>query len=202
MGNDNQGVNVAPEDEPGNQLGGFDIRWRLPQQLPVAVYMQWIGEDGRGGGGAIGSWLRQLGAEHWGQLADGSYRVHVEVADTTCRQGGFGFSDEVPNCAYDHSIYQSGYRYQGRVIGHAVDGDSRSYSLGSTLVQSAGHTWNISLRYMKINRDGMERAPHSLSATPMTLADFQISHDRQTRFGRIYLGLGVNRAKVAFSLDH
>ena len=55
LGNDNQGVNVDPEDEPGNQLGGIDIRWALPRQIPVALYMQWIGEDGRGGGGAIGS---------------------------------------------------------------------------------------------------------------------------------------------------
>ena len=62
-GNDNQGVNVAPEDEPGNQLGGIDIRWVLPGQMPVAAYMQWIGEDGRSGGGIIGSWMRQLGLE-------------------------------------------------------------------------------------------------------------------------------------------
>ena len=50
VGNDNRGVNVDPADEPGNQLGGFDIRWRLPKQMPAALYMQWIGEDGRGGG--------------------------------------------------------------------------------------------------------------------------------------------------------
>ena len=62
-GKDNRGVNVAPEDEPGNQLGGIDIRWSLPGNIPVATYMQWIGEDGRGGGGAIGSWMRQLGLE-------------------------------------------------------------------------------------------------------------------------------------------
>jgi hypothetical protein len=43
LGNDNQGVNVDPADEPGNQLGGFDIRWSLPRQIPVALYMQWIG---------------------------------------------------------------------------------------------------------------------------------------------------------------
>jgi hypothetical protein len=31
LGNDNRGVNVDPEDEPGNQLGGFDVRWALPR---------------------------------------------------------------------------------------------------------------------------------------------------------------------------
>ena len=33
-GNDNRGANVDPEDEPGNQLGGIDIRWALPKQIP------------------------------------------------------------------------------------------------------------------------------------------------------------------------
>ena len=73
IGNDNRGVNVSPDDEPGNQLGGFDIRYSLPRQIPIAAYMQWIGEDGRGGGGAIGSWLRAgwfraLGLDQGGEL--------------------------------------------------------------------------------------------------------------------------------------
>ncbi len=39
-GKDNRGANVDPEDEPGNQLGGIDVRWSLPQQRPLAIYMQ------------------------------------------------------------------------------------------------------------------------------------------------------------------
>ena len=62
LGNDNQGVNIDREDEPGNQLAGIDIRWSLPKQIPIALYMQWIGEDGRPNGGLVGSWSRQLGA--------------------------------------------------------------------------------------------------------------------------------------------
>ena len=29
-GNDNAGENVDPEDEPGNQLASWDIRWASP----------------------------------------------------------------------------------------------------------------------------------------------------------------------------
>ena len=104
-GNDNRGVNVDPADEPGNQLGGFDLRWKLPKRVPMALYMQWIGEDGRGGGGAVGSWLRQVGFEHWGSIGGLNHRTHLEVSDSTCREGGFGFSDAKPNCAYGHEIY-------------------------------------------------------------------------------------------------
>ena len=193
LGNDNRGVNVDPADEPGNQLGGFDIRWSLPRQIPVAVYMQWIGEDGRGGGGAIGSWLRQLGIEHWGTIGTLSHRTHIEVSDSMCREGGFGFSDMKPNCAYDHSIYQTGYRYFGKSIGHPADGDTLSYSMGSTLVQSVGHSWIFSLRYMEINREGAPNSRHTLTPTPQELIDLQISHERHTRYGWFHAGLGYSR---------
>ena len=193
LGNDNRGVNVDPEDEPGNQLGGFDIRWRLPKQIPVALYMQWIGEDGRGGGEGIGSWLRQLGMEYWGSIGELAHRTHFEVSDSMCREGGFGFSDKKPNCAYGHSIYQTGYRYLRRAIGHPGDGDTLSYSFGSTLVQSAGLVWNASLRYMEINREGSLNSRHTLTSNSQDMYDLQISHERLTQYGRFHAGLGYSR---------
>jgi hypothetical protein len=189
LGNDNRGVNVDPDAEPGNQLGGFDIRWALPRQIPLAAYMQWIGEDGRGGGGAIGSWLRQLGLEYWGTIGGLSHRTHFEVSDSMCKEGGFGSGANKPNCAYEHSIYQTGYRYKNRSIGHPADGDTKSYSIGSTLVQSAGHSWNVSLRYMEINRQGNPSPTHTISPTPQEAVDVQVSHERETRFGRFYVGV-------------
>ncbi len=185
-------MNVAPEDEPGNQLAGIDIRWSLPGNIPVATYMQWIGEDGRGGG-VIGSWMRQLGLEYWGSIGGLSRRTHFEVTDSMCREGGFGFGGKKPNCAYEHGVYATGYRYQGRAIGHSGDGDTLSYSIGSTLVESAGHTWNVSLRYMEINREGLPNPRHTLSPTPQELIDIQLTHERETRFGRFYAGLGYAR---------
>jgi hypothetical protein len=100
----------------------------------------------------------------------------------------------VPNVAYEHSIYRTGYRYNGRSLGHSGDGDTLSYSIGSTLVQSAGHFWNVSLRYMEINRLGEPNPGHTLTLTPtpQELLDVQLSHDRMTRFGRFYAGLGYS----------
>jgi len=69
-GRDNRGANVDAEDEPGNQLGGFDIRWTLPRQIPVALYMQWIAEDTRKTGAQLHQWLRQVGVEYWGSIGD------------------------------------------------------------------------------------------------------------------------------------
>jgi hypothetical protein len=192
LGNDNRGVNVDPEDEPGNQLGGFDVRWALPRDIPAAFYMQWIGEDGRGGGQGVGSWLRQFGMEFRGTAGSLSHRTHIEISDSMCREGGFGFSDKKPDCAYEHSIYRTGYRYRGRNIGHPGDGDTLSYSIGSTLVQSAGPVWNASLRYMEINREGSPNSRHTLTPTRQDMYDLQISHERLTHYGRFHAGLGYS----------
>jgi len=192
-GKDNAGANVDPEDEPGNQLGGIDIRWSLPRQRPLALYMQWIAEDTRKTGSQLHQWLRQVGVEYWGTIGDASHRTHIEVADSSARLGAFGEGSPNPNSAYNHGIFQTGYRYNGRSIGHSMDGDGLSYSLGSTLVQAAGHTWNLSLRHMEINRIGSPDSRHTLSATPQELTDIQISHARLFAFGRIYAGIGYSR---------
>ena len=184
---------MDPESEPGNQLGGFDIRWALPRQIPLAAYMQWIGEDGRGGGGAIGSWLRQLGVEYWGTIGSLSHRTHVEVSDSMCQEGGFGSGANKPNCAYEHFIYRTGYRYKNRSMGHSADGDSLTYSIGSTLVQSAGHTWNATVRYMEINREGTPNPSHTLSPTRQELFDVQLAHSRETSVGRFYAGIAYEK---------
>jgi hypothetical protein len=199
LGNDNRGVNVDPDQEPGNQLAGIDIRWRLPQEVPVALYMQWIGEDTRRGGPELGDWLRLAGLEHWGGTAGLSHRTYIEVADTQCRQGGFGFSDAEPNCGYEHSIYQSGYRYHGRSLGHGIDGDGLAYALGSTLVQPDGHTWSLELRYVEINRSGPPDARNALSPVPQDLADVLVTHERLTELGRFRIGLGYSRLEDELS---
>jgi hypothetical protein len=194
-GNDNKGQNTTPEDEPGNQMAGYDIRWSLPKEIPVALYMQWTAEDGRPQGVPLGSLLRLVGAEYWGTVGRLAHRTHVEVADTMCREGGFGFGDKKPDCAYNHPLYPTGYRYNRRVMGHSIDGDGRSFSLGSTLVQEKGQTWNLTLRYMQINMMNVEGNPnrrHSLSPTPQDRADIQLTHVRSTSLGRIHIGIGYS----------
>ena len=116
-----------------------------------------------------------------------------------CQEGGFGSSFNKPNCAYEHAIYRTGYRYKSRSMGHAADGDSLSFSIGSTLVQSAGHTWNATLRYMEINREGAPNPRHTLSPTPQELVDVQLTHERESRYGRFYVGIGYSRLDDAVS---
>jgi hypothetical protein len=100
LGKDNRGITVDVNEEPGNQLAGFDVRWALPMQIPVALYLQWIGEDGRDAKAIPGSWLRQAGVEVWGRVGEATHRTHIEVSDTSCHEGGLGFSIALPRPPY------------------------------------------------------------------------------------------------------
>jgi hypothetical protein len=46
---------------------------------------------------------------------------------------------------------------------------------------------------MEINRLGSPDPRHSLTPTPQDLTDVQLSHERHTRFGRFYVGLGYSK---------
>ncbi|MFZ2507639.1 MAG: capsule assembly Wzi family protein, partial [Steroidobacteraceae bacterium] len=91
LGNDND---QQLAEQPGNQMGGFDLRWSLPW-APVAVYAQAIGEDEADY--LPIKYLGQFGAETWGGIGERSWRAHVEYADTAC-----AFYESMPQfgCAY------------------------------------------------------------------------------------------------------
>lgn len=195
LGHDNRGVNIDVGDEPGNQLAGIDFRWASPiGDMPYATYLQWIGEDSRQGGPQIGSWLRQLGVEFWGEFPGMAwqYRSHIEWSDTICREGGIGLSKKKFGCAYNHALYMTGYRYQGRSIGHGIDSDSFSTSLGSTLIDSRGNTMNLLLRHMEINQDGLG---NPLSSMPQEITELSVSYNRKMDLGVISIGLRYNQLR-------
>jgi hypothetical protein len=196
LGRDNRGVNVPEEKEPGNQLGGFDVRWAPFEKGPAALYLQWIGEDSRQGGPQIGSWLRQMGVELAGSAFDGRWRhrTHIEAAETICRDGALGFSSEQTRCAYEHSIYLTGYRYQGRSIGHGIDGDGRSYTVGSVLMNGDDRIWRVSLRRIEVNRtDAWFNDRHGLAPTPQRLSEMTLMHNRPLSIGVLRAALGYSR---------
>jgi hypothetical protein len=195
LGRDNRGVNVGDDAEPGNQLGGFDVRWALPfDRRPTALYWQWIGEDTRQGGPQIGSWLREMGVELSGQVfaEQWRHRSYIELADTACGTGGGGFGGAQLGCAYEHSIYQTGYRYKGRSIGHGMDGDGTSLAAGSMLLRE-GKEWHLSVKRAELNRSSGPN--HTLSPTPLTVTEIAVYHSRALRLGAVRAAIGVRRSR-------
>jgi hypothetical protein len=163
-GNDNVGIDATPENEPGNQMAGFDIRWASPiGNWPYAIYSQMIGEDESSYMPA--KYLQQFGAEVWKPLAGGGLvQAFAEYSSTTC-------SANTPrgpyyNCAYTQGRFNvEGYRYRGRVIGHTTDNDAETYSIGAILSTAGGELWSATARTSSLNHDGVD-ARNTVSAGP------------------------------------
>lgn len=192
---DNVGDNTRLEDEPGNQLAGYDLRFRYADRQ--AFYMQWIGEDEQNG--LPSAYTALLGVETWGRLGGNgaSFRAHLEYADTACS----AITDSEPNlgCAYNHGVYSDGYRYRGRAIGHAIDGDGRLLTLGLLLVEAGDGSWDLRLARGEINRSS--RAANSLGALKQDVWYARLTHDRATRFGDLRLGIEHETAEFVSDGD-
>ncbi len=153
-GRSNQG-----DDDPdlrggdANQFGGYDFRWASPiGNRAYAIYGQLIGIDEAGY--LPYQYMGLLGGEIWWQQGRNQVRVNLEVADTTPefhrgdrRRGSSG---------YVHSFYRDGYRYRGRVLGHAMDGEGLMVSVGAQLIRPNGDFWHLLLRHTEQNRDGQD----------------------------------------------
>jgi hypothetical protein len=184
LGNDNQTTDgTVAEDQPGNQMAGYDMRLRSPwRRMPLVFYTQWIGEDEAGG--LPSKFLGQFGLETWGSSGLGAWRLRAEYTDTACN-----FSRETPEfgCAYRHTIYPQGYAYRGRIIGHAMDNDSRMFTLAGILTRDGGDTLSVSLRRVQLNRDGGD---HAITDVPLDVDNVELRYSRGLGAGKISAGIG------------
>ena len=193
LGNDNAGDGgITPENEPGNQSAGFDVRWtNFWFGTPISIYGQMIGEDEAGG--FPSRYLGQFGIEGSGISREQySYRWFAEVAGTSC---DIVKSTVLYGCGYRNGIYRSGYTYRGRIIGHGLDNDALVYSAGVVVVSAEGNSWQVLGRFGDLNRVGPE-LQHSVAQVPQEMASIDIQHTRMTKIGQFNIGLGFERREV------
>jgi hypothetical protein len=184
LGNDNQvSDDSAANDQPGNQMAGYDMRLRSPwRAVPIAFYTQWIGEDEAGG--LPSKFIGQFGLEGWGSSRLGGWRVRAEFNDTACN-----FSRETAEfgCAYRNAIYPQGYAFRGRIIGSSMDNDSRMYTLAGLLNRANGDVISLTMRRIELNRDGGE---HAISDVPLDLDNVELRYSRGLGDGTVSVGMG------------
>ena len=189
-GRDNVGdEGTTFENEPGNQLAGVDLRWtNLWTGNPISFYLQAIGEDEANR--MPSRYLAQVGLEGSVITRDqNSWRWFVEWAATSCD----AIKSQVRyDCAYRSGIYQSGYNYYRRIVGHGLDNDARVLSGGVVVVSEAGNAWQVLGRTGELNRAGPD-PQHSVSIDPADIASIDIQHTRDTSIGRFEIGLGFER---------
>jgi hypothetical protein len=188
LGRDNRGEpGISIDTEPGNQLAGVDFRW-TPRffDSKFGFYGQFIGEDEAGG--FPSRYLGQIGAEWSGYLFDRwSTRAYAELSGTKCQ---FYQSTDLYNCGYNHGIYQTGYRFRGRPIGHGADNDAQLVSAGFVLIDADDTQWRALLRFGELNRDGVPDPRNTLTPTPQDILSLDISHSRAFWFGVNDVGAG------------
>ena len=197
LGQDNIGSDgITRETEPGNQMAGFDVRWKQ-KLLPInlAFYTQGIGEDEAGG--FPSRFLGLFGVEHNRQIYNKNLRVWLEYADTAC-----DFLESKPklNCAYQNGIYQSGYRYLGESIGHPIDGDGRQLSLSAIMTDDSSVDWQIQLQKLNLNR--APDTQHSISTTPVNGFQFDLARTTETNLGRIRVNIGYQNFDEALKEEN
>lgn len=140
--------------EPGNQLGGIDLKFtQVHQQQVYACYTQWIGEDEAGG---LPSGFLGLAGCSWqtaalvlpGLPSMALSTVFMEFSNTA--MGGWT-GDTNFRSAYEHSIYVDGYRYRGRALGSQYDNDSKTLAIGWLLQQHATRSYRLIFRNLDLN---------------------------------------------------
>jgi hypothetical protein len=167
VGNDNVGIDVTADQEPGNQMAGFDLRWNSPiGPWPYAIYAQYIGEDESSYVPA--KYLSQIGLEAWKPMADGALvQMFAEYATTTCSaHTGRG---PYYNCAYHQGLFDvEGYRYRGRVLGYPSDRDAENWSFGGHYTTAGGDLWSSTLHISRLNRDDIGDITNPVAQVPTT----------------------------------
>ena len=194
-GNDNQGENVDPEDEPGNQLAGWDIRWASPiGDWNYALYNQHTGEtiDNQ-----IPRPYRSMdiaGLETWGGAAEdgSSWRAGLEWANTRC--GGTENEQRIWDCAYNNGIFNvEGYRSKGRPLGHAMDGDGQMYSARYIRVSPSAATLTTVLRFTAVNEGGsVPDTRHTVAPGPEDWWSLDVTYRHPITGGWIEASVGAD----------
>lgn len=127
LGKDNNGTSgITTENEPGNQLGGFDWRWQWPGERGLAFYGQMVGEDENGY--LPSAYIVQAGLEsHW-PLRGAVLRGFVEWNDLI--SGHAYGADRPTGLTYRSGVYRQGYTTDGMLLGHPAGGDLTLASAG------------------------------------------------------------------------
>ena len=191
VGRDNPGFNTTLENEPGNQMAGFDMRWSSPiGNGPYALYAQFIGEDVSQYVPA--KYLSQMGLEVWKPMADGGQmRWFGEYGNTTCSGLDSGKRGPFYDCAYNQEKFNvEGYRYRGRSIGDTTDNDAESYAIGVALNTADSRVWSVTGRFAHLNHGGTATT-NTVSRVPAKYAALEAGWRGQMFGEQISVDLGV-----------
>lgn len=172
--------------EPGNQLGGIDIRYGATwADAEWALYAQAVGEDEAGG---LPSQLTaQIGTE-WATRWQGTgVRLFAEASDLIAGDL-FGRGGPRPGSTYRHHIYRQGYTNRGLPLGHPIGGDVKLASIGA-LADHGSFSMLVSAHHGRASATAQRFAPNVGLSGLNAAASFPVEG-----VGRVGLSLWLWRA--------
>ncbi|MHB9878827.1 capsule assembly Wzi family protein [Pacificimonas sp. ICDLI1SI03] len=149
--------NTGTLDEPGNQLGGFDLTYRfMAGNVAASTYMEWEAED-EAGIFLLDRFVRMYGATAAGALGEqgASWTANVEYTNTLLK----GFFDAnsflnpitFPGSAYNNSIYREGFTYRNDILGASIGGDSELITLQGSITDTSNRRYYAAYRRAELN---------------------------------------------------
>lgn len=199
----NSGLDCGADgnNEPGNQEAGYDLRLAVPiAGHEFGLYYQSFAEDGSDSSTKF--WTKAQpsgGIDTTVSLFDTPVLMYVEYTDsfTDCSGRPPGIGD----CYYEHHIYKTGMRYEGRAIGNLYDNDATSVVFGMVSQTRNDVSWQWSLRYAELNNDNSDAYPGEPNGNTVTeIAEdlLMLSGKYQRILGRWKLGLGGSASHSSF----
>jgi hypothetical protein len=189
------------EDDPGDQLGSIDIRYGFSiGQQSMGLYMEMMGEDEAGAFPGKKSWL--MGADWTSQLFNADQQWFLEYVNTLADDF---MGSAVPNVAFEHSRYRTGYRHYGRNMAASFEGDAVAVTLGAYHFLPSGSNITAKASYAELNKDGSTRvvAPndkvfYTAPANSQDIAILQLGYGTQVLNGWLDLNLQATDKKVEY----
>lgn len=167
-------------NEAGNQLAGIDFNWRIPtEDYWGSIYGELVGEDEAGY--APSRKFYQLGYKTNFYLGDFAVTSYLEYADTE--------NEYAPNATYEHAIYQTGYRTEGRSIGSTYDNDTQSVALGFLATHKNGDRYKVRFAKVDLNTDGTGN--HTINESGVSFNQVEIRYQHPTKYGLLGIELDV-----------
>lgn len=201
------GLDCSDNQEPGNQQAGWDMRYSFNLfDTPMAIYGQYFAEDGANEGGLsmVTKAEIQGGIDMHVNLFNSPTTLFLEVTDSfqDCNnKQGLG------NCYYEHHIYKTGMRFEGRTLGSLYDNDAKSVVVGGISQINTNTRLTTKFRYLDLNYDNSDIAPDNpIIGNPLTsiaeqmvMASASVQHSYKN--WRFTLGTDISHSRYENNID-
>jgi len=197
------GLDCNKTQEPGNQQAGFDMRYSFHLlDTPLALYGQYFAEDGDNSGGLnmVTKAKYQGGIDVQLDYFSLPTTAYIEYSDTYQICPNSTGRTDIGDCYYEHHIYQTGMRFQGRTIGSLYDNDAETLVFGTISQLNTNTRMTTKWRYLNLNYDNSDKAPDNPTiGNPLTsihekmyMLSTSLQHNYQN--WRFTLGADISRS--------